>query len=163
MRTVLTALVALFCLGCQQTPKLQVPPTAEMLAGAAANRCASGANRADCTIDVQIIERGSECTVLVPNDQDEVAFDRRSGRRLILWQIGPDARGYKFTDNGIAFKGGLDPLGNFSGGGTGPLGQIYYWRSRNGAFDVGSYPYGISVENPARNIRCAWDPRIRNQ
>lgn len=165
MRTVLTALVALFCLGCQQNPKLQMPPTAEMIAAATAVRCkgvGSGGNQVDCTIDVDIIETDRTCTVRVPPDQDDVAFERRAGRRLILWQIRANPGGYKFTEDGIAFKRGVDPLGNFTDRGTGPLGQVYHWRNRNSAFDVGSYPYTVKVENAAKNITCWWDPRIIN-
>ena len=164
MRTLLIALFALFCLGCQQNPKLREPPTAEMIAEATAVRCkghGSGGNQVDCTIDVNIIETGAKCSVRVPTDQDEVLFDRK-GRRLILWQIQSHADGYRFTEDGIAFKSGLDPLGNFTDGGTGPMGQVYFWRNRNSAFDVGRYPYSVKVENAAKNIKCWWDPRINN-
>ncbi len=159
--------ICLLCVGCQTGPKSftaqQIKDATSPLATTLCEGSAEGSNRNHCVILVAVEESASGCRVRVVAKQDSVVFERFVRDRLIVWQLEPQPGGYRFTDDGIRIKRGLDPFGNFDVGAPLLNGQFFARVNVNNVFGIGDYPYMVSVENPIKGIRCQQDPVIRNR
>lgn len=159
--------LCLLCAGCQTVPKSltadQIGASTSPLATTFCKGMAEGNNRDSCVILVSVEESGTECRVQVVTNQDSVTFQRFVRNLFIVWKLETQALGYRFPDDGIKIKPGLDPFGNFDVGAPFLNGQYFARLNVNNLLGIGDYPYMVSVENPAKGIRCQQDPMIRNR
>jgi hypothetical protein len=155
--------IALLCAACQSGPKEQIGAAGGPDSAPPCKGVGAGDNTNDCEITVKVTQTGSKCSVDVSDDLRTVVFAANASDKWILWRIQGNVEGYGFTEDGIEFKPGVDPFGNFKPKVRTQNGQVFKIKNKNGWYGNGDYPYGIKVENTRAKIACEKDPTIRNR